>query len=177
MFATMRSKNRNKRMKNELGQGVDHLKRAATLAAQETSATVGPKFNAAVDKVQPAAAKAKDAASTGWEPPTSAEPAASSRLPRVCEGDGASRAGASLKTSGRSTAVVGACVASARPLVAASWSAEGFANAKTSATATVKAMAAAAMRAGPFRSVRECGRSTRSLGSSGEILLLWMSVP
>jgi hypothetical protein len=63
----MRRKNRSKRMKNELGLSVDHLKRAATLAAQETSATVGPKLNAAVDRVQPAAAKAKDAASSGWD--------------------------------------------------------------------------------------------------------------
>jgi hypothetical protein len=54
-------------MKNELGQGVDHFKRAASLAAQETSATVGPKLNAAVDRVQPAAVKAKDAASSGWD--------------------------------------------------------------------------------------------------------------
>jgi hypothetical protein len=54
-------------MKNELGQSVDHFKRAATLAAQETSATVGPKLNAAVDRVQPAAVKAKDAASSGWD--------------------------------------------------------------------------------------------------------------
>jgi hypothetical protein len=63
----MRRKNRSKRMKNELGLSVDHLKRAATLAAQETSASVGPKLNAAVDRVQPAAAKAKDAASSGWD--------------------------------------------------------------------------------------------------------------
>jgi len=63
----MRRKSRSKRMKNELGQGVDHFKRAATLAAQETSATVGPRLNAAVDRVQPAAAKAKDAASSGWD--------------------------------------------------------------------------------------------------------------
>jgi hypothetical protein len=67
VFATMRRRNRNKRMKNELGQGVDHFKRAATLAAQETSATVGPKLNAAVDRVQPAAAKAREAASSGWD--------------------------------------------------------------------------------------------------------------
>ena len=67
MFATMRRKSRGKRMKNELGQSVDHFKRAATLAAQETSATVGPKLNAAVDRVQPAATKAKDAASSGWD--------------------------------------------------------------------------------------------------------------
>ncbi|WP_305787324.1 hypothetical protein [Symbioplanes lichenis] len=66
MFGTMRRKNRNAKMKSELGQSVDHFKRAATLAAQETSATVGPKFVAARDRVQPAATKAKDAASSGW---------------------------------------------------------------------------------------------------------------
>ena len=66
MFATMRRKSRSTRMKNELGQSVDHFKRAASLAAQETSATVGPTLNAAVDRVQPAATKAKDAASSGW---------------------------------------------------------------------------------------------------------------
>jgi hypothetical protein len=62
----MRRKRRSAIMKRELGQSVDHFKRAATLAAQETSATVGPKVNAARDRVQPAATKAKDAASTGW---------------------------------------------------------------------------------------------------------------
>jgi hypothetical protein len=67
VFATMRRKSRGKRMKNELGLSVDHFKRAATLAAQETSATVGPKLNAAVDRVQPAASKAKDTASSGWD--------------------------------------------------------------------------------------------------------------
>lgn len=67
MFATMRRKSRNRRMKNELGQGVDHFKRAASLAAQETSATVGPKLQTAVGRVQPAAEKAKDAASSGWD--------------------------------------------------------------------------------------------------------------
>jgi hypothetical protein len=67
VFATTRRKSRSKRMKNELGQSVGHFKRAATLAAQETSATVGPKLNAAVDRVQPAAAKAKGAASSGWD--------------------------------------------------------------------------------------------------------------
>ncbi|WP_433372298.1 hypothetical protein ACQPZX_49180 [Actinoplanes sp. CA-142083] len=54
-------------MKNELGQSVDHFKRAASLAAQETSATVGPRVAAAVDKTRPAAVKAKDAASSGWD--------------------------------------------------------------------------------------------------------------
>jgi hypothetical protein len=67
VFATMRRKSRSRRMKNELGQSVDHFKRAASLAAQETGSTVGPKVAAAVDKVQPAAVKAKDAASSGWD--------------------------------------------------------------------------------------------------------------
>jgi len=63
----MRRKSRNRRMKNELGQSVDHFKRAAALAAQGTGATVGPTLAAAVDRVQPAAAKAKGAASSGWD--------------------------------------------------------------------------------------------------------------
>ena len=67
MFATMRRKRRSTKMKNELGQSVDHFKRAATLAAQETSATVGPKFNAARDRVQPAVSQAKGAATTSWD--------------------------------------------------------------------------------------------------------------
>ena len=67
MFATMRRKNRSAKMKNELGQSVDHFRRAASIAAQETSATVGPKFYAARDRVQPTAVKAKDAASSSWD--------------------------------------------------------------------------------------------------------------
>ena len=67
MFATMRRRSRSRRMKNEFGQSVDHFKRAASIAAQETSATVGPKLQTAVDKMQPAATKAKDAASSGWD--------------------------------------------------------------------------------------------------------------
>jgi hypothetical protein len=66
VITTMRRKSRGQRMKNELGQSVDHFKRAASLAAQETSATVGPTLTAAVDRVQPAAVKAKDVASSGW---------------------------------------------------------------------------------------------------------------
>jgi hypothetical protein len=58
-------------MKNELGQSVDHFKRAATIAARETGATVVPKLtsarDAAVDRVQPTATKAKDVATSGWE--------------------------------------------------------------------------------------------------------------
>jgi hypothetical protein len=67
VFAMMRRKRRSAMLKQELGQSVDHLKRAAALAAQETGATVGPKIYAARDRVQPAAVKAKDAASSGWE--------------------------------------------------------------------------------------------------------------
>jgi hypothetical protein len=67
VLTTMRRKSRGRRMKNELGQSVDHFKRAASLAAQETSATVGPTLTAAVDRVQPAAVKAKDVASSGWD--------------------------------------------------------------------------------------------------------------
>jgi hypothetical protein len=67
VFGTMRRKSRNRQMKTELGQSVDHFKRAASLAAQETSATVGPKFSAAKDRVQPAATKAKETASSGWD--------------------------------------------------------------------------------------------------------------
>jgi hypothetical protein len=67
VFAMMRRKRRSAMLKQELGQSVDHLKRAAALAAQETGATVGPRIYAARDRVQPAAVKAKDAASSGWE--------------------------------------------------------------------------------------------------------------
>jgi hypothetical protein len=67
VFATTRRKNRSNKMKSELGQSVDHFKRAASLAAQETSATVGPRYNAARDRVQPTAVKAKDAATSGWD--------------------------------------------------------------------------------------------------------------
>ncbi|GAB1688518.1 hypothetical protein [Krasilnikovia sp. M28-CT-15] len=67
MFATMRRKRRNATMKQELGLGVEHFKRAATLAAQETSATMGPKISAARDRVHPAATKARDTATTSWE--------------------------------------------------------------------------------------------------------------
>jgi len=67
VFTTMRRKRRSTKMKNEIGQSVDHFKRAASLAAAETGATVGPRINAARDYVQPTAVKAKDAASSGWD--------------------------------------------------------------------------------------------------------------
>ena len=67
MFGNMRQKRRSTQMKSELNQSVDHFKRAAALAAQETSATVGPKFYAARDRVQPAAVKARGAATSSWD--------------------------------------------------------------------------------------------------------------
>ncbi len=54
-------------MRDELGQSVDHFKRAASIAAQETGATVGPRLNAAVERVQPAAERAKGAATQSWD--------------------------------------------------------------------------------------------------------------
>jgi hypothetical protein len=66
VFTTMRRNRRTNKMKSELGQGVDHFKRAAALAAQETSSTVGPRFYAARDRMQPTATRAKDVASSGW---------------------------------------------------------------------------------------------------------------
>jgi len=63
----MRRKRRSTKMKNELNQSMDHFKRAAALAAEETGATVGPKFYAARDRMQPAAVKAKGAATSGWD--------------------------------------------------------------------------------------------------------------
>ena len=67
MFGTMRRNRRSTQMKSELNQSVDHFKRAAALAAQETSATVGPRFYAARGRVQPAAVRARGAATTGWD--------------------------------------------------------------------------------------------------------------
>jgi hypothetical protein len=67
VFTTMRRKRHSATMRDELGQGVEHFKRAATLAAQETSATVGPKLTAARGRVQPATTRARDAASSSWE--------------------------------------------------------------------------------------------------------------
>ncbi|WP_430784929.1 hypothetical protein [Actinoplanes sp. G11-F43] len=67
MFATIRRRNRKARMRNELGQSVEHFKKAATIAAHETSSTVTPRINAARDRVQPAATAARDAASQSWD--------------------------------------------------------------------------------------------------------------
>ena len=67
MFATIRRQSRKARVRNELNQSVDHLKRAASLAATETSATVTPRINAAKDRIQPAATAARDSATQSWD--------------------------------------------------------------------------------------------------------------
>jgi hypothetical protein len=80
VFATIRRRSRKARMRNELGQSVDHFKRAASIAATETSATVVPKINAARERVQPAASAARDAASQGWDSALAALNAASENV-------------------------------------------------------------------------------------------------
>jgi hypothetical protein len=78
VFGMRRQKGHSELAKLELGQSAEHLKQAAAHAAQATSATVGPKLNAARDRVQPVAVKARDrvqpvavkardSASTGWD--------------------------------------------------------------------------------------------------------------
>ncbi|GGN89978.1 hypothetical protein GCM10010112_74970 [Actinoplanes lobatus] len=67
-------------MRNELGQSVDHFKRAATIAAHETSATVAPTINAARERVQPAATAARDAAAQSWDSALAALVAASENV-------------------------------------------------------------------------------------------------
>jgi hypothetical protein len=66
VFSIVRRKSRSQLVRQELGQSVEHLKQAANHAAQGTGATVGPKFYAARDRVQPAAGRVKDAATLGW---------------------------------------------------------------------------------------------------------------
>jgi len=66
VFGIVRRKSRTQLVRQELGQGMEHFKQAATHAALGTGATVGPKFTAARDRVQPAAGRVKDVASTGW---------------------------------------------------------------------------------------------------------------
>jgi hypothetical protein len=79
----MRRKNRSAKMKSELAQSVEHFKRAASIAARETSATVGPRYYAARDRVQPTAVKAKDAASSSWDSALATLIAASDKAQRV----------------------------------------------------------------------------------------------
>jgi hypothetical protein len=66
VFGIVRKKSRSQLVKQELGQSVEHFKLAATHAARGTGASVGPKINAARDRVQPAAGRVRDAATTSW---------------------------------------------------------------------------------------------------------------
>ncbi len=66
MFGIVRKKSHSQLARQELNQGVEHFRQAATHAARGTGAAVGPRVNAARDRVQPAAGKVKGAASSGW---------------------------------------------------------------------------------------------------------------
>jgi hypothetical protein len=66
VFGIVRRRSRSQLVRQELGQGVEHFKQAATHAARGTEATVGPKIVAARERVQPAAGRVKDAASSSW---------------------------------------------------------------------------------------------------------------
>jgi hypothetical protein len=62
----LRRKSRSQLVRQELVQSAEHFKQAATHAARGTGATVGPRINAAVDRVQPTAGRVKDAATSSW---------------------------------------------------------------------------------------------------------------
>jgi hypothetical protein len=53
-------------VKDELGESFDHLVQAANHAADGVGATVGPRYDAARERVAPAANKVKGAATTGY---------------------------------------------------------------------------------------------------------------
>jgi hypothetical protein len=62
----LRRKSRSQLVRQELVQSAEHFKQAATHAARGTGATVGPRFTAAVNRVQPAADRVKGAATSSW---------------------------------------------------------------------------------------------------------------
>lgn len=66
VFGIVRRKSRSELVRQELNQGMEHFRQAAAHAAQGTGATVGPKFYAAKDRMQPAAGRVKDVAVSGW---------------------------------------------------------------------------------------------------------------
>ncbi|GIH13141.1 hypothetical protein [Rugosimonospora africana] len=51
----------------ELGEGFDHLRQAATHAADGVGAAVGPKLSSAMDLVGPGTDRVRDVASQGWD--------------------------------------------------------------------------------------------------------------
>lgn len=54
-------------VRNELGESLDHLARAATHVASGVGAAVGPRAYAARDYLSPAATRVRRTASAGWE--------------------------------------------------------------------------------------------------------------
>ncbi len=65
MFGIGRSKTRSQLVREELEEGLDHLRQAATHAAEGVGATVGPRVHAAREVVTPAARSARNAAAGG----------------------------------------------------------------------------------------------------------------
>ncbi|HET9516630.1 MAG TPA: hypothetical protein VFO77_02765 [Actinoplanes sp.] len=62
----MRRKSRGQLVRQELRQSAEHFKQAATHAARGTGATVGPKLDAARERIRPATGRVADAASSSW---------------------------------------------------------------------------------------------------------------
>jgi hypothetical protein len=52
--------------RTELGEGIDHLRQAATHAAGGVGATVGPRLGSVVERVSPGTDRMRDVASQGW---------------------------------------------------------------------------------------------------------------
>lgn len=65
VFGIGRSKTRSQMVREELEVGLDHLRQAATHAAEGVGATVGPRVHAAREVVTPAASRARTAAAGG----------------------------------------------------------------------------------------------------------------
>ncbi|MDP9798627.1 hypothetical protein J2S43_007139 [Catenuloplanes nepalensis] len=65
VFGIGRSKTRSQMVREELEEGLDHLRQAATHAAEGVGATVGPRVHAAREVVTPAASRARNAAAGG----------------------------------------------------------------------------------------------------------------
>ncbi|MDR7323439.1 MULTISPECIES: hypothetical protein [Catenuloplanes] len=65
VFGIGRSKTRSQMVREELEEGLGHLRQAATHAAEGVGATVGPRVHAAREVVTPAASRARTAAAGG----------------------------------------------------------------------------------------------------------------
>jgi len=66
VFAIARRKTHSQLAKRELNQSLEHFMLAATHIARSTGATMGPKVQAARERVSPAADKVRDAANSSW---------------------------------------------------------------------------------------------------------------